>query len=250
MTNPYPAEFRERALRMLAEARRDHPSDLAAASHVAGRLGVNPETLRLWKKRADSDAGREPGTSSEAQVQIKRLKKQISELERANEILRSASVFFRYRARPPLIEMIALIDVMLDRFGAELVCRTMRAAEVGFVSARGYRAGKSRRRPRSPENASAAQTAGLADRPGPDRAAHAIAGVAGVKRGKRAFTTKSDPAGRRRTDLNQRHFRADKPRRLWVVTSPMCGRGRAWPMSLSSPTVSPGASSAGTSHPR
>jgi transposase len=53
MTNPYPADFRERALRMLAQARPDHLSDFAAASHVAGRLGVNPETLRLWKKRAD-----------------------------------------------------------------------------------------------------------------------------------------------------------------------------------------------------
>ena len=94
MTNPYPADFRERALRMLAEARPDHLSDFAAASHVAGRLGVNPETLRLWKKRADIDAGREPGTSSEAQIEIKRLKKQIAELEKANEILRSASVFF------------------------------------------------------------------------------------------------------------------------------------------------------------
>ena len=94
MTNPYPAEFRERALRMLTEARPDHPSDFAAASHVAGRLGVNPETLRLWKKRADVDAGVLPGTTSEAQAEIKRLKKQVAELEKANEILRSASVFF------------------------------------------------------------------------------------------------------------------------------------------------------------
>jgi transposase len=94
MSNPYPAEFRERALRMLAEARPDHASDFAAANHVAARLGVNPETLRLWKKRADIDAGRQPGTSSEAQLEIKRLKKQIVELEKANEILRSASVFF------------------------------------------------------------------------------------------------------------------------------------------------------------
>jgi hypothetical protein len=39
MSNPYPAEFRERALRMLAEARGDHASDFAAANHVAGRLG-------------------------------------------------------------------------------------------------------------------------------------------------------------------------------------------------------------------
>ena len=94
MSNPYPAEFRERALRMLAEARADHPSDFAAAGHVAGRLGVNPETVRLWKKRADIDAGQAPGTTSEAQLEIKRLKKQIAELEKANETLRSASVFF------------------------------------------------------------------------------------------------------------------------------------------------------------
>jgi len=94
MTNPYPAEFRERALRMLAEARPDHQSDFAAASHVGGRLGVNPETLRLWKKRADIDPGRKLGTTSEAQAEIKRLKKQIAELEKANVILRSASVFF------------------------------------------------------------------------------------------------------------------------------------------------------------
>lgn len=35
-----------------------------------------------------------PGTTSDAQVEIKRLKKQIIELEKANEILRSASAFF------------------------------------------------------------------------------------------------------------------------------------------------------------
>lgn len=94
MPGPYPLEFRERALRMLGEARPDHQSDHAAITHVAGRLGINPETLRLWKQRADIDARRAPGTSSEALAEIKRLKKQIAELEKANEILRSASVFF------------------------------------------------------------------------------------------------------------------------------------------------------------
>jgi len=53
---------------MLAEAWSDHASDFAAANHVAGLLGVNPETLRLWKTRGDIDAGRAPGTTSEAQL--------------------------------------------------------------------------------------------------------------------------------------------------------------------------------------
>ena len=120
MLNPYPAEFRGRALRMLAEAPGDHASDYAAANHVAGRLWVNPETLRLWKKRADIDTGQAPGTSSEARQEIKRLKTQIAEWEKANEILRSTSVFFatcqHHRARPPLVEMIAFIDRMKARF--------------------------------------------------------------------------------------------------------------------------------------
>jgi transposase InsO family protein len=41
-------------------------------------------------------------------------------------------------------------------------------------------------------------------------------GLRDVKRSKRVFTTKPDPAGRRLTDLVQRHFCADAPRRLWV----------------------------------
>jgi len=53
----------------------DHPSNFAAASQVAGRLGVNPETLRLSKKRADVDTDREARMTSEAQLDIKRLKK-------------------------------------------------------------------------------------------------------------------------------------------------------------------------------
>ena len=50
--------------------------------------------LGVWKKRADVRAARAPGTSSEAQLEIERLKKQIVEWEKANEILRSASVIF------------------------------------------------------------------------------------------------------------------------------------------------------------
>ncbi len=51
---------------------------------------------------------------------------------------------FRDRARPPLVEMIAFVDKMRGRFGIELVCRVMRQAEVGFLTARGYRAAKAR----------------------------------------------------------------------------------------------------------
>lgn len=52
--------MRERALRMLAETRVDHPNPTAAARHVAGLLGMGSETLRLWQRRAEVDAGSGP----------------------------------------------------------------------------------------------------------------------------------------------------------------------------------------------
>ena len=45
----YPAELRERAVRMVAEIRGEHESEWAAMTHVARLLGVGtPETVRKW----------------------------------------------------------------------------------------------------------------------------------------------------------------------------------------------------------
>lgn len=44
--------------------------------------------------RAEVDAGKRPGTTSDDAEEIKRLRRQVAELRRANEILKSASVFF------------------------------------------------------------------------------------------------------------------------------------------------------------
>ena len=90
----YTPEMRERALRMLAEARPDHRSLSAAVWHVAGLLGMSSETLRLWQRRYEVDAGERPGVMSDAAAEIKRLKRENAELKRANEILKAASVFF------------------------------------------------------------------------------------------------------------------------------------------------------------
>jgi transposase len=90
----YTNEMRERAVRMVAEVRPEHPHETAALRHVAGMLGMNVETLRLWVHRAQVDAGIRPGTTSEDAEEIKRLKREVAELRRANEILKSASVFF------------------------------------------------------------------------------------------------------------------------------------------------------------
>ena len=91
----YPAELRERAVRMVGEIRPGHESEWAAMTQVATLLGVGtPETIRKWCRRAEVDAGERAGVTSEESAELKRLKRENAELKRANAILKSASVFF------------------------------------------------------------------------------------------------------------------------------------------------------------
>ncbi len=67
---------------------------MSAVRHVAGLLGMSPETLRLWRRRYEVDAGTKAGVSTDAAQRIKQLEKEVSELRKVNEILKAASVFF------------------------------------------------------------------------------------------------------------------------------------------------------------
>ncbi|MGH3659183.1 MAG: IS3 family transposase, partial [Micromonosporaceae bacterium] len=62
----YPNELRERAQRLVNEAREEDPSlsMTAAVARIGPRVGVNPDTLRGWCKQADIDAGRRSGTTT------------------------------------------------------------------------------------------------------------------------------------------------------------------------------------------
>ena len=91
----YPAELRERAVRMYGEIRPDQDTDWAAMGRVAELLGISTaETVRKWVRQAEVDQGARPGTTSEESAEIKRLKRENAELRRANAILKAASAFF------------------------------------------------------------------------------------------------------------------------------------------------------------
>jgi transposase len=85
---------KERALRMFADHRQDYPSDTALAEAVAKKLGVGRETARRWLVQVDVNAGTRPGTTSDDQAEIKRLKAEVKKLREDNEILKAATVFF------------------------------------------------------------------------------------------------------------------------------------------------------------
>ncbi len=92
----YPNELRERAIRLVSEARAEEPSLSlnAAVQRIAPRVGVVPDTLRGWCKQALIDAGQAPGTTTADAKRIKDLEREVKELKRANEILLAASSFF------------------------------------------------------------------------------------------------------------------------------------------------------------
>jgi len=136
--------------------------------------------------------------------------------------------------------MIRFIEQYRDRFGVELICRALRPAVRGFLTARGYRAAISRapsaRQLRDDllvpevirlhaENYSVygrRKMHALLRRQGwnvgrdqTERLMRA-AGVRGVRKSKRVFTTRPDRTASLASDLVNRRFRADAPRRLWV----------------------------------
>jgi transposase len=98
----YPAELRERAVRLVQEHRAEHRSAWAAIQSVAAKLGMTPETLRQWVLRDEVDQGRRPGVTGAERERLRALERENRELRRANEILKAASVFFARELDPRL----------------------------------------------------------------------------------------------------------------------------------------------------
>jgi len=93
-SNRYSPEVRERAVRMVFDHRADYPTEWAAITSIASKIGCSAETLRNWVRQTERDAGLRPGPTSDDLVELKELRREVVELRRANEILRKASAYF------------------------------------------------------------------------------------------------------------------------------------------------------------
>ena len=91
----YPDELRERATRMTLDTLADPTRAKGAIRRIADELGVHPEALRTWVKKAQIDGGLRPGTTTDEAARIREPALEIRELRRANEILRKASTYLR-----------------------------------------------------------------------------------------------------------------------------------------------------------
>lgn len=85
---PYPPEFRREAVRLVRATGRP-------VREVASELGVSSESLRIWLKQDQLDRGvREDGLTTEERDELRKLRRQVRELEQEREILKRAVTFF------------------------------------------------------------------------------------------------------------------------------------------------------------
>ena len=92
----YPLELRERAVRMY---RTTEPKP--QIKRLAIDLGVHPEALRGWIRQAEADAGeRDDRLTTTEREELAAPRREVSQLRRANEILRTASALFASELDP------------------------------------------------------------------------------------------------------------------------------------------------------
>ena len=76
----YPDELRQRAIRMVLDAKTDPDTARGAIRRVADQLGISRETLRGWVRRTEIDNGQRPGTTTDDTDRIHALEKENREL--------------------------------------------------------------------------------------------------------------------------------------------------------------------------
>jgi transposase-like protein len=79
---------------MVFEHEREYGSQWSAIGSIAQKIGCTPETLRRWVRRTETDEGRREGLTTSERERVKALEREVRELRRANDILRTASAYF------------------------------------------------------------------------------------------------------------------------------------------------------------
>ncbi|MFS0698315.1 IS3 family transposase [Streptomyces nitrosporeus] len=123
MPKPYPKEFREDVVRV---ARNREPG--VTLEQIAADFGVHPITLSKWLRRAETDEGATPATSSGESAELREARKRIRLLEQENEVLRRAAAYLSQANLPkmmyPLVRELAAAAAP-HRVPVAVTCRVL-----------------------------------------------------------------------------------------------------------------------------
>ena len=91
---PYPAEFRQEAVRVLRSG--------VPLSRLAEELGVSQQTLRNWRSQDEADRGeRSDVLSTDERARLRELERENRVLRQEREILKRAAAFFARESDRP-----------------------------------------------------------------------------------------------------------------------------------------------------
>jgi transposase len=103
MPSKYDENAKARAVRLVREHRDDYDSEWAAMKAIAGRLGMNVETLRRWVRQDEIDTGEAAGMSSDDRRELRELRRKNRELESTIEILKAATTYVGDACQVPVL---------------------------------------------------------------------------------------------------------------------------------------------------
>jgi len=113
----------------------DPASTVGAIRRIADQLGVHPEALRTWAKKAETDAGDRPGTTTSDAEHLAALERENRELRRANQILKSRGESLRGGAGPSVAMKVAFVDSHTAQLpAATTVWRLLIRLDAGVLS--------------------------------------------------------------------------------------------------------------------
>ncbi|WP_438012331.1 IS3 family transposase [Psychrobacter raelei] len=240
-TRNYTPEMKERAVRMLIEAKDDYPSTWSAIKAIAPKIGCTPETLRSWhKKHIDKTIPANIQAQSQAE-RIKELERENRELKQANEIIKKAAgLGSPGGARPQTQVMVDFIEDHKQQYGVEPICRVLPIAPSTYYRAKELEENPEKRSQRSQhddfylneikriwKNSKCRYGARKVWQQLKAEGIHSARctierlmrqhGMQGIWRGKGKITTKSRDDQIRADDLVNRNFSAHRPNQLWVA---------------------------------
>ncbi|MDY5785715.1 transposase, partial [Corynebacterium sp.] len=90
----YTDELKQRAVEFVIHAQADPDTAHGAVTRIAIELGVSKEALRVWVRKHKDSGVESPAESINLEADNRRLRAELAEAKRANDIFKKASAFF------------------------------------------------------------------------------------------------------------------------------------------------------------